>query len=62
MKCGRLYCRDDSTEENSCKFHFSEENADVGMVEPGTKCGEGMVSKRLALISLLEDLIPRGDH
>ncbi|KAM3830895.1 zinc metalloproteinase-disintegrin-like NaMP [Vipera latastei] len=43
VKCGRLYCIDDSTEENSCKFHFSKEQEDVGMVEPGTKCGERMV-------------------
>nr|A8QL59.1 RecName: Full=Zinc metalloproteinase-disintegrin-like NaMP; AltName: Full=Snake venom metalloproteinase; Short=SVMP; Flags: Precursor [Naja atra]ABN72547.1 metalloproteinase [Naja atra] len=43
VKCGRLYCIDDSTEENSCKFHFSNENANSGMVQPGTKCGEGMV-------------------
>ncbi|XP_058050817.1 LOW QUALITY PROTEIN: zinc metalloproteinase-disintegrin-like NaMP [Ahaetulla prasina] len=43
VKCGRLYCTDDSTEENSCKYRFSKENADFGMVETGTKCGEEMV-------------------
>uniref|UniRef100_A0A6B2F5N9 Disintegrin domain-containing protein n=1 Tax=Bothriechis nigroviridis TaxID=88079 RepID=A0A6B2F5N9_BOTNI len=43
IKCGRLYCTDDSTEEHSCKFRFLKENPDVGMVEPGTKCEEGMV-------------------
>nr|QGC85372.1 metalloproteinase [Dispholidus typus] len=43
IKCGRLYCIDDSTEENSCKYYLSKKDADFGMVNPGTKCAEGMV-------------------
>uniref|UniRef100_A0A0B8RYU4 Metalloproteinase (Type III) 3a n=1 Tax=Philothamnus irregularis TaxID=1899461 RepID=A0A0B8RYU4_9SAUR len=43
IKCGRLFCIDNSTEENSCKYYFLKENADFGMVNLGTKCGEGMV-------------------
>ncbi|XP_070621723.1 zinc metalloproteinase-disintegrin-like NaMP [Erythrolamprus reginae] len=39
VKCGRLYCRDNSTEANGCKFYYSDD----GIVNPGTKCGEGMV-------------------
>ncbi|XP_013930944.1 PREDICTED: zinc metalloproteinase-disintegrin-like NaMP [Thamnophis sirtalis] len=43
VKCGRLYCTVDSTDENSCKYHFSKGNPNNGMVYIGTKCAEGKV-------------------
>ncbi|KAL7981399.1 hypothetical protein Chor_002295, partial [Crotalus horridus] len=61
LKCGKLYCIGGSKMPSagslvsfeSCKGSFPRGNAeDVGMVDPGTKCGEGMVSKRLLLISV----------
>ncbi|KAG8141317.1 putative Metalloprotein, partial [Naja naja] len=52
VKCGRLYCTGGSDmpsngnllEFLSCRASFPPKDAeDVGMVHPGTKCGEGMV-------------------
>nr|CAJ01683.1 Group III snake venom metalloproteinase [Echis ocellatus] len=43
IKCGRLFCRHDIYE---CRYDYSE-NPNYGMVEEGTKCGDGKVcSKR----------------
>ncbi|XP_070621429.1 zinc metalloproteinase-disintegrin-like atragin [Erythrolamprus reginae] len=41
IKCGRLYC----TEENKklCQMRYLPNTPDDGMVEPGTKCGDGKV-------------------
>uniref|UniRef100_A0A182C5R2 Metalloproteinase n=1 Tax=Phalotris mertensi TaxID=1260334 RepID=A0A182C5R2_9SAUR len=41
VKCGRLFC----TPKNkpSCAAVYMQSNPDVGMVEPGTKCGDGRV-------------------
>ncbi|XP_026570661.1 zinc metalloproteinase-disintegrin-like NaMP [Pseudonaja textilis] len=52
VKCGRLYCTGGSKmpsdgnllEFLSCRASFPSKDAeDVGLVHPGTKCGEGMV-------------------
>ncbi|KAM3830883.1 zinc metalloproteinase-disintegrin-like NaMP [Vipera latastei] len=52
LKCGKLYCIGGSKMPSagslvtfeSCKGSFPRGDAkDVGMVDPGTKCGEGMV-------------------
>lgn len=54
LKCGKLYCTGGSRMPStgslvafdSCKGSFpSKGEKDNGMVAPGTKCGEGMVSK-----------------
>uniref|UniRef100_A0A098M216 Metalloproteinase (Type III) 6b n=1 Tax=Hypsiglena sp. JMG-2014 TaxID=1550645 RepID=A0A098M216_9SAUR len=44
VKCGRLYCtfRED-TGKKICGRGYLPNNPDVGMVEPGTKCGDGRV-------------------
>uniref|UniRef100_A0A182C6B6 Metalloproteinase n=1 Tax=Phalotris mertensi TaxID=1260334 RepID=A0A182C6B6_9SAUR len=41
VKCGRLYCI--RKNEMSCTAIYTQSNPDDGMVEPGTKCGDGMV-------------------
>uniref|UniRef100_A0A098LWW8 Metalloproteinase, ADAM28-like protein n=1 Tax=Opheodrys aestivus TaxID=186591 RepID=A0A098LWW8_9SAUR len=50
-RCGKLYCIGGSempvggslVEFGSCRASFAKNEPDVGMVDPGTKCGEGMV-------------------
>ncbi|XP_013918448.1 PREDICTED: zinc metalloproteinase-disintegrin-like BmMP [Thamnophis sirtalis] len=41
VKCGRLYCRHGN--EWECQMDYFPETPDVGLVAPGTKCGDGMV-------------------
>ncbi|XP_032084637.1 zinc metalloproteinase-disintegrin-like scutiarin [Thamnophis elegans] len=41
VKCGRLYCRYGNNRE--CLRKYFPEKPDVGLVEPGTKCGDGRV-------------------
>ncbi|XP_032084680.1 zinc metalloproteinase-disintegrin-like MTP8 [Thamnophis elegans] len=41
VKCGRLYCRHGNIVK--CQMDYIPEKPDVGLVEPGTKCGDGMV-------------------
>nr|ADI47615.1 metalloproteinase [Echis coloratus] len=44
VKCGRLYCLDNSTKKkNPCKMHYLDDDQHKGMVEPGTKCEDGKV-------------------
>ncbi|KAL7981407.1 hypothetical protein Chor_002303 [Crotalus horridus] len=54
VKCGRLYCKDNSPRQNDpCKTFDSNEDDHKEMVLPGTKCADGKVSKRLPLICVL---------
>uniref|UniRef100_A0A098M153 Metalloproteinase (Type III) 13a n=1 Tax=Hypsiglena sp. JMG-2014 TaxID=1550645 RepID=A0A098M153_9SAUR len=41
VKCGRLYCTERNT--MSCIVRYFRRDPDNGMVEPGTKCGDGRV-------------------
>uniref|UniRef100_A0A098M208 Metalloproteinase (Type III) 9a n=1 Tax=Hypsiglena sp. JMG-2014 TaxID=1550645 RepID=A0A098M208_9SAUR len=41
VKCGRLFCTDRNT--MSCVLKYFQSNPDDGMVESGTKCGDGKV-------------------
>ncbi|RJX71592.1 hypothetical protein D6858_00235 [Tsuneonella suprasediminis] len=44
VKCGRLYCKDNSPGQNNpCKMFYSNEDEHKGMVLPGTKCADGKV-------------------
>uniref|UniRef100_A0A194AR91 Metalloproteinase type III 2 n=1 Tax=Micrurus tener TaxID=1114301 RepID=A0A194AR91_9SAUR len=41
VKCGRLFCKKGNS--MTCRCSVSPRDPDYGMVEPGTKCGDGMV-------------------
>nr|BAO23490.1 metalloproteinase [Deinagkistrodon acutus] len=44
VKCGRLYCKDNSPGQNNpCKMFYSSDDEHKGMVLPGTKCADGKV-------------------
>nr|Q90495.1 RecName: Full=Zinc metalloproteinase-disintegrin-like ecarin; AltName: Full=Snake venom metalloproteinase; Short=SVMP; Flags: Precursor [Echis carinatus]BAA06910.1 ecarin precursor [Echis carinatus] len=44
VKCGRLYCLDNSFKKNMrCKNDYSYADENKGIVEPGTKCEDGKV-------------------
>nr|Q4VM07.1 RecName: Full=Zinc metalloproteinase-disintegrin-like VLAIP-B; AltName: Full=Snake venom metalloproteinase; Short=SVMP; Flags: Precursor [Macrovipera lebetina]AAX38182.1 VLAIP-B [Macrovipera lebetina] len=44
VKCGRLYCLDNSSgHKNPCQIYYIPSDENKGMVDPGTKCGDGMV-------------------
>nr|QBF53418.1 metalloproteinase of class P-III MPIII-5 [Vipera ammodytes ammodytes] len=43
VKCGRLYCFDNLPEhKNPCQIYYTPRDENKGMVDPGTKCGDGM--------------------
>uniref|UniRef100_A0A098M146 Metalloproteinase (Type III) 1 n=1 Tax=Hypsiglena sp. JMG-2014 TaxID=1550645 RepID=A0A098M146_9SAUR len=48
VKCGRLHCIEKKNMGNkvSCSTRTSNVDPDVGMVEPGTKCGDGKVCSK----------------
>uniref|UniRef100_A0A098M142 Metalloproteinase (Type III) 3d n=1 Tax=Hypsiglena sp. JMG-2014 TaxID=1550645 RepID=A0A098M142_9SAUR len=48
VKCGRLYCieKKNMGYKASCSTRTSNVDPDVGMVEPGTKCGDGKVCSK----------------
>uniref|UniRef100_A0A0B8RZW0 Metalloproteinase (Type III) 4a n=1 Tax=Philothamnus irregularis TaxID=1899461 RepID=A0A0B8RZW0_9SAUR len=41
VKCGRLYCKTENA--MTCLTRLVSDSPDYGMVEPGTKCGDGKV-------------------
>uniref|UniRef100_A0A182C5W1 Metalloproteinase n=1 Tax=Phalotris mertensi TaxID=1260334 RepID=A0A182C5W1_9SAUR len=53
VKCGRLYCI--RKNENSCLTMYYEGYPDMGMVEPGTKCGDGRVCSNRHCIDVKTD-------
>ncbi|KAM3830887.1 zinc metalloproteinase-disintegrin-like VLAIP-B isoform 4-T4 [Vipera latastei] len=43
VKCGRLYCKFHIVNSLPCNFRYSDLALDYGMVDHGTKCGDGKV-------------------